>query len=231
VSYMNAVRVCGYRSGCSVVGMDVSWMDPNEVKRLADDFRAKLDKVPVTFSVASALVSRGLGFTEATKRTVESQKGNSGFGPAMWESPAGHLKWHQDHIRKELAGRDPKETLYPRYEDLKEWVTQAYRNVMAATQEKELREGITSQFWGDIATYLTDLPANVVSTVVDTTKKTAGAVAELPGKVVETVTGVPTWAWKVGIAGGVALGGYALYKILLAAAPVATGVLVKRYLP
>jgi hypothetical protein len=53
----------------------------------------------------------------------------------------------------------------------------------------------------------------------------AAAVAEgagtAAGKVVEGATGVPPWAWKVGIGLGAALLGYGLFRVTLATAPVA----------
>src|SRR5581483_7301658 len=84
-------------------------------------------------------------------------KGSSAaYGPAMYENPRAHLQWHAGALVRELAGRDPKNTVYDRADDLKKYAVAAYLGLVSASEDTALQDSIRAGFWSDISTSLQD---------------------------------------------------------------------------
>jgi hypothetical protein len=76
-----------------------------------------------------------------------------------------------------------------------------------------------------------DVADKMASAGLDATQRAAAAIVKLPGKALETATGVPSWVfWGGGILVFLTLG-FGAWKVLMAAAPAAGRVAARRYLP
>ena len=205
----------GLPSGLNIpVYLGIEATDPGYVQTLAAEFAAKLDRYPLTFEAAAAVANAAIAMTQQAGKIARANA--SLLGPAVWEGPAGHIRWHQAAIKSEIAGRDPKATIYPREADLKKWAVQCFRAVTAVSQERDVLNSITSEFWRSVPDILLEAGQNLL---------------RIPGRIVERVTGVPLWAWSLGTLALLGLTGFAAYKILLAIAPVAAPAVIGRYLP
>jgi len=202
------------RGDLEMLGADVG--DPAFVSAAVKDFEAQLGATPVTFEVARRVAARALAMTDEAEKAAKANA-SSLVGPAMWELPRGHLRWHADAVAKELAGRDPNATPYERAADLKKWAAAAYRTLMTTVQSDAITERIRTELWSDLASAVAAIPASAVEQI-----------RKIPGAIVEGATGLPLWAWTLIVVGGVGLVGFAAYKVLLAAAPSAGAALAGR---
>jgi hypothetical protein len=135
-------------------------------------------------------------------------------GDAARKNVEGHLKWHQDEIAKAGANEIAP---YPPGPDLKNYVMRAFVEANAVEEGAAYLSAAWVAMWAEIATELAKIPAEVRQ-----------AIADAANYVVQSVTGLPLWAWSLIIAGGVGVVGYGAYRVL--AGP-AGGAVARHYLP
>lgn len=197
--------------GLDLLGADVG--DVGYVKAQVAAFRTRLDKVPVTVSVARAVVARAWRMIDQARQIVAAQGARSLIGPRMIEAPAEHILWHRDKLAALPAAADPN-AIYESADDLRKWAGEAYGILMTATQERALQERIRDEFWRDVGQAIKDLPARL-----------------RPGNLFAWLTGLPLWAWAlIAVGGAGAIVGVAAW-FLRPAVPTVARVAAERYLP
>lgn len=116
------------------------------------------------------------------------------------------LDWHDKKLAEMRQGS--VNAVYPHGDDLKKWVLAAYSEWNAAEDGRGESERVAGKRLDDLGRRIAELPGVAVE-----------AIRQLPGKVVESATGLPLWAWSLLAVGGVGLLGYGVVKILSAIAP------------
>ena len=205
-----------------VTGAESSIASSTYVRDKVAALDADIAPLNLSYEAARKLAKRAIGWTQRAETAIKTHS-ETLFGPATYETPRGHVQWHLDYIEKKPLNLDLVRTPYEKSDDLKKWVSACYRIMVAADQDSALRDSIRDE-----------LRADLLDAVVAAPGRAAGWVAEAPGKVVESATGLPLWAWTAIALGGTAILGYGVFRILLAAAPVATpalvGATVRRYI-
>lgn len=168
---------------------------------------------PVHVSVARALLKGG---QSAINQANQIAHGGTFSRDLPGQGARDKVYWGLDWHQKELAKRTDPTAIYEPGEDLKKFVLQAFIETNASEEGRTWQNAAWDQMWTEIGQAIADLPAKV---------------AAIPGEVVKKVTGIPLWAWGLGALTLIGLVGFATYKILLAAAPVAAPALINRYLP
>ncbi len=165
---------------------------------------------PVHVAQARAMLASG---QRAIAQAKDLAKGPPELpGATSRDKVAGKLDWHKNELAKAAAS----DAVYDPGADLRTWVLQAFIEYNAAEEGRGAATRNAQLLWDEMTTSLAALPYKV---------------AAIPGQAFEAVTGVPPWLVTTGfIAGGVAVA-YAVYRILLAAAPGAGRVAAERYLP
>lgn len=202
-------------SGLDMLGADMG--DPNYINDAIAEFKGRLNKTPITFSVAKTIADSGLDMTQQAEDAI---KKGSILGPAFYQNPRGHLQWHVAAIKKEIKGQDPKTIPYTHMDDLRKWAVEAYRAMFTANVEQQQLTKIRQELYADLVSAISEIPHDVVQTIT-----------KIPGAIVEGVTGVPIWAWSVMGVGAAGALGYGVYRIVRAVGPAAARVAVNRYLP
>ena len=146
-------------------------------------------------------------------RTIQTAALEGLPGPAAREKVRGKLKWHASTLSK---FSDPN-AVYASGDDLRKWVMQAYIESNAVEEGSAYADQLWSEMWTEIKQNMAALPAKAREAVI---KAASGAL--------ETVTGIPTWAWGVGAAIGLGLIGFVGYKIVTGPAG---AMVARRYLP
>lgn len=122
------------------------------------------------------------------------------------------LKWHENNINNQ---RDKPNAAYGSIDDLKLWAARAFSEYDVIKTGKAALAANWEMLWADMGKNLADLPQNA---------------RDAAGDAVEWFTGIPAWAWVLGGAALFGLLGYGLFKVAVAAAPVAAPALANRYL-
>lgn len=130
------------------------------------------------------------------------------------------LDWHDKKLAEMRQGS--VNAVYPHGDDLKKWVLAAYSEWNAAEDGRGESERVAGKRLDDLGRRIAELPGVAVE-----------AIRQLPGKIVESATGIPLWAWSLLLVGGAGLTGYGVWRILVATAPVAApvfaGALARRF--
>lgn len=154
----------------------------------------------VTVGVAQALLGGGQRAIDLARQLSQNYSFPKDNLRDIEES-RGKLAWHAAAVAAQAA---TPQALYAHGDDLKKWVVQAFIEANVAEEGAITYEGMTvGQMWEDMWTVvkkeLAKLPAALRSAIA------AG---------IETVTGVPAWAWAVGSVAVLGLLGFAAYKIV-----------------
>lgn len=197
--------VSPYVLGCDVLGTEVVGMFDIQAKQREMN---TLKQVPV--SVALVLLRYG---QQAISEATQVAKAKSLPDLKTLDTTYWKLKWHEDELKKatNMGG------IYAPGDDLKKWVMQAFIEHNAVEEGSAWIDNAWPRMWSEIKAALAALPSNI---------RAAASSA------VETVTGVPLWAWGVGAAALAGLLGFAAYKV--ATGPMGRafgGVAARRYLP
>ena len=191
-------------------GVEPSMTESTYVRDKVAALDAELAPLNLSFAAARKLGQKAVGWTERAEAAIKAHP-DTLLGPATYEMPRGHVKWHLDYIakRKFFEGAlGPDKIAYDKSEDLKKWVSACYRIMVAADQDSALRDSIRDELRSDL-----------IDAVVSAPGRAADMALAAPGKVVESATGLPLWAWSLLAVGGVGLLGYGVVKILSAIAP------------
>lgn len=151
---------------------------------------------PVTVGAAKALIHGGqqvIAVAQEMSRASDLPDTNT------LATTAGHLHWHQS----KLAGLKDDKAIYDSADDAKKWTMQAFIESNAVEEGAAYLDEAWSQMWTEIGQNLASVPSKIIS-------YTGGLVSNA----VQSVTGLPMWAWSLAIVGGVGLVGYGAYKIL-----------------
>jgi len=187
----------------SVMGANLG--DPSYVKDRVDSFSAQLARLsPVTFAVADKIVKRGVDMTNEAEKAIKAKGSSAAYGPAMYENPRAHLQWHAGALVRELAGRDPKNTVYDRADDLKKYAVAAYLGLVSASEDTALQDSIRAGFWSDISTSLQDSSLAAARAGLNVASKAAEGAADTLGAMKWVLYGI------LGVA-GLAAGAYGVH--------------------
>lgn len=203
LTYSRGLDVLG---GSVVIGM----FDIGNAQRNMNDLK------PVTIEIARILLQGGQDAINGAVSGAKQPWYKSDLpGDTNRKEVAGKLQWHASNLAK-FSSSSPA-MVYPSGDDLKKWTMAAYIEANAVEEGAAYLEDSWQKMWSEISSKLKAMPRAALSTT---------------GDVVETVTGVPVWAWALGGVGVVALLGFAIYKLANSrTGATIAGVAVRRYLP
>jgi len=203
-------------------GEDILGEDAYDVLGMFDIASAqrKMNALPkkVTVRMAKALLAGGQEAITGAQ-AIAAQKSLPG-GTAR-DNVAAHLSWHNDKLARMTGSPN---AFYDPGQDLAKYVMMAFIEANAAEEGATYLDQAWSQMWQEIANAIAALPSDIRKAVVSAA---SGAI--------ETITGLPVWAWALIAVGSVGLLGFLAYKIIGAAAnskagAATAGVLARRYL-
>ncbi len=203
LAYSRGLDILG---GSVVIGM----FDIGNAQRNMNDLK------PVTIEIARILLRGGQDAINGAINGAKQPWYKSDLpGETSRKEVAGKLQWHADNLTKFSASSPTM--VYPSGDDLKKWVMQAYIEANAVEEGAAYLDDSWQKMWNEISSKLKAMPRAALSA---------------SGDVVETVTGVPVWAWALGGVGVVTLLGFAIYKLANSqTGATIAGVAARRYLP
>lgn len=155
---------------------------------------------PVTVRVAHALLKGGqLAINGAITGAKQPWYKADLPGATARDNVFWKLKWHEQSLA-ELPPGDPNR-LYAPGEDLKKWTMQSFIEGNAVEEGAAYLDQAWTTMWKEIGDAIAALPAEARK-----------ALASATSGVVESITGLPLWAWAGIAVGGTAALGYLLYK-------------------
>jgi hypothetical protein len=167
------------------------------------------DLKPVTVEIARILlrsgwttIKRAIELAEGDWRLGTHPLGQALPGKAARENVQGHLQWHLNTLASAEYANAAPHTIYAPGDDLKKWTMQAYIEANAVDEGRSVFEQAWNAMWEEIREALRKIPVAVLATT-----------GSLASSVIESVTGVPLWAWLLGGLTALAGGGYLVYRL------------------
>ncbi len=230
---MNANR---YLQGCDVLGADIEGVDYNVIgpeksksfeQEVADVKYEVIGYVDILGAVdvrrmAPPQVQPALALVEHVY-SVEEAAIKKGKGGMFEKSLPGEQTRKNNleligNVASKLRRMSPGARLSPsEWDEVRSASTRAISDWAAVNDGREYQNAVFDQLLLDVKTNAENLPAQAQAAAA----AVAAAGGNLAGSVVEGATGIPPWAWKVGIGIGIVGVGYGLFRVFMTAAPAA----------
>lgn len=179
----------------------------------------KMNELPkkITIRIAQALLRAGQGAIEGAL-AIAAKKNLP--GGAARKNVQDHLGWHAKKIHEMASVGASPNAFYDPGQDLAKYVVMAFIEANAAEEGAAYLTAAWSRMWQEIGQAIAALPADIRKVVTSSV-----------GGLIQTITGLPVWAWALLGIGTLAGLGFILWKLINSKAGVAVaGVATKRFL-